>query len=94
VKYSTVSQIIENSESVQARTFLKDLWYALEEDCFAFSLDYKGFKNQFMHLKASAPQNWQLDWDGSQFSLSRQIVNHGVLSIIAQPNGHIIYKFL
>ncbi|MGM0876887.1 MAG: hypothetical protein ACQEWV_19555 [Bacillota bacterium] len=93
MKYSTVNQIIESSDSIQALTYLKDLWYAMEEGFFALSLDYEGFKRQFMHLRANAPLNWRLDWDGSQFSLSKEIVNHSVISIIAQSNGQIIYKF-
>jgi hypothetical protein len=93
VKYSTVNQIINASDSVQATLYLKELWYAREENWFSLSLECEVFKHQFMHLRASAPLNWRLDWDGSQFSLSKQTINHGILTIISQTNGHIIYKF-
>jgi hypothetical protein len=93
VEYITVNQMIDSVDSVQAKLFLKGLWYAIEEGIFSLSLEYEVFKHQFMHLRASAPLNWSLDWDGTQFALSRQIKNHGVFSIIAQSNGTILYKF-
>ncbi|MGM7722433.1 hypothetical protein [Metabacillus sp. Hm71] len=93
MNYLTVNKIIENTESIQAKKYLMELWYAIEEESFPLSLKYHTFKHQFMHLKASAPKNWNLDWDGSQFSLSRQIKHHCYFSIIVQPNGMITYKF-
>lgn len=94
MNYITVNQLIKAEDSIQAKNYLKELWYAIAEKSFSLSLNYEVFTHQLMHLRASAPVNWRLNWDGTEFSLSREIKNHGTLAIIAKPNGSIIFKML
>lgn len=92
-RYKPVQEIIDSKEVLIANSFLKELWYAIEEEYFSFSTNYKVYKQQLMHLRASAPVNWSLNWNGNQFYLSTIIENNSVLHVSINSSGHVDYLF-
>lgn len=94
MKYSSVNQLINDPDSIEAINYLKELWYAIEENIFSLSMNDQTYNHQFIHLRAGAPENWNLNWDGKEFSLTKSIRNHGMMRIISQANGHITFKFI
>lgn len=91
--YKPVHEILASKDVLLAKNYLKELWYAIEEEYFSLSTNYKVYKQQIMHLRASAPVNWSLNWNGSQFYLSTIIENHSVLHVSIKSNGHVEYLF-
>lgn len=94
MKYSSINQLINDTDSIEAINYLKELWYAIEENIFSLSMNYQTYNHQFIHLRAGAPENWNLDWNGKQFSLTKTISNHGIMRIISQENGRISFQFI
>ncbi|PGT91565.1 MULTISPECIES: hypothetical protein [Bacillaceae] len=91
--YRSVNEIINSKQSAEAINYLKGLWYSIVEGEFSFSYNYDIYKMQLMHLRASAPIEWSLEWNGLHFFLTRKIEDHGKITIQLKPNGHFIYKF-
>ncbi|PMC39139.1 hypothetical protein CJ195_04150 [Bacillus sp. UMB0899] len=93
MNYLTVNQISQSQASIEAKTYLKELWYAIVEGHFAMSRHYRMYKYQLLHLQASAPEDWQLEWNGIQFTLTKDFEHHARVTLMLRPNGSIQYYF-
>lgn len=91
MNYSTVQQIMNSPDTNQAVKYIKKLWYAKEEGYLSFSNNYHFYKNEVMHLRAYAPDNWKLNIGDRSFSISKQIDNHGICKVTIFANGNISY---
>ncbi len=93
MNYLTVDQISKSQASTEAKTYLKQLWYAIVEGQFAMSCQYKMYKYQLLHLQAGAPKDWQLEWNGFQFTLTKIVKHHARVTLVLEPNGSVDYYF-
>ncbi len=93
MNYLTVNYILDQQATSEAKGFLKDLWYAIVEGQFSISSDYNIYKQQFMHIQASSPNEWKFGWNGLYFTLTKDIKNHASFTIVLKPNGHFNYYF-
>ena len=94
MNYLTVNQISQSQAATDAKTYLKELWYAIVEGHFSMSHQYDIYKDQLLHLQASAPKDWQLGWNGIQFTLTKNIEHHARVTLMLKPNGSILLFFL